>query len=99
LAAFPHTICDGAKLEDRPAQDGIPRLSAESRLSRHWTSSTGARQSGAALAERGDLDEATCRKVEQRIPLKRFGRAAEVAGAGLFLAYDRASYISGQSLE
>ncbi|GAA1851475.1 3-oxoacyl-[acyl-carrier-protein] reductase [Pseudonocardia ailaonensis] len=52
-----------------------------------------------ALTERGDFDDAARKKVVQRIPLQRFGRATEVADAVVFLGSDRASYISGQSLD
>jgi len=36
--------------------------------------------------------------VEQRVPLKRHGKAEEVAYAALFLASDEASYITGQTI-
>ncbi|MGA8849271.1 MAG: SDR family NAD(P)-dependent oxidoreductase [Dehalococcoidia bacterium] len=36
--------------------------------------------------------------VEQRVPLKRHGKAEEVAYAVLFLASDEASYITGQTI-
>ena len=34
----------------------------------------------------------------KRIPLNRFGRSDDVAGAVLFLASDQADYITGQVL-
>lgn len=36
--------------------------------------------------------------VEQRVPLKRLGTPADIAGAALFLASPLASYIIGQTL-
>jgi len=52
-----------------------------------------------ALQERGDFDEHVREQVAREIPMKRFGRAAEVAEAVVFLGSDRASYISGQCLD
>ena len=43
-------------------------------------------------------DEATEKFVEARIPLKRWGRPEEIAGAAVFLASDAASYINGHTL-
>ena len=37
-------------------------------------------------------------KQRERIVLKRFGKPEEVAEAAFFLASDRASYITGQTL-
>jgi 3-oxoacyl-[acyl-carrier protein] reductase len=52
-----------------------------------------------ALHERGDFDDDVREQVKRSIPMKRFGMAAEVAEAVVFLGSDRASYISGQSLD
>jgi 3-oxoacyl-[acyl-carrier protein] reductase len=45
-------------------------------------------------------DEATVRNEELRniIPLKRFGEVADIAGPGLFLLSDVASFITGTEL-
>ncbi|MGW6917519.1 SDR family NAD(P)-dependent oxidoreductase [Kitasatospora sp. NPDC054939] len=45
-----------------------------------------------------DVDAKVRGGLEQRIPLRRLARAAEVADAVHFLASDRASYITGQTL-
>lgn len=55
------------------------------------------------MAERliasGDLGEEALEAARAAIPLRRFGRAADVAEAVCFLASDRAAFISGQMLD
>ena len=43
-------------------------------------------------------DESTEKFIEARIPLKRWGKPEEIAGAAVFLASDAASYINGHTL-
>lgn len=50
------------------------------------------------LVEQGQFNEKRYREMADRIPLKRFGRAEEVAKAILFLASDDASYITGTEI-
>ena len=45
-----------------------------------------------------DLKEDTKKEILENIPLKRFGRAEEVAKVATFLASDKAKYITGQVL-
>ena len=42
------------------------------------------------------LSEDVKKAMGEQIPLKRFGRTEEVAEAAVFLASDRAAYITGQ---
>ncbi len=55
------------------------------------------------MAERliasGDLDDEALAAARAAIPLRRFGRAADIAEAVCFLASDRAAFISGQMLD
>lgn len=55
------------------------------------------------MAERlmasGDLDQVALDAAMSRIPLRRFGRAIDIAEAVCFLASDRARFISGQMLD
>ena len=44
------------------------------------------------------MNEQRVRNVEQRVPLKRHGKAEEVAYTVLFLASPEASYITGQTI-
>lgn len=53
----------------------------------------------ARLIESGDLDEAALSITMQNIPLRRFGRAIDIAEAALFLASDSAGFITGQKLD
>lgn len=45
-----------------------------------------------------DMDEAARKDVLSRIGMKRMGRAEEIASAASFLASERATYITGQTL-
>lgn len=53
----------------------------------------------ARLMESGDLDERALAAATANIPLRRFGSAADVAEAVVFLASERAGFISGQKLD
>jgi len=44
------------------------------------------------------MTEARIRLVEERVPLKRHGKAEETAHTVLFLASPEASYITGQTI-
>jgi 3-oxoacyl-[acyl-carrier protein] reductase len=44
------------------------------------------------------MNERRIKNVEQRVPLKRHGKAEEIAKAVLFLASDDAAYITGQTI-
>ncbi|MFC3572279.1 SDR family NAD(P)-dependent oxidoreductase [Streptomyces yaanensis] len=52
----------------------------------------------ARLMETGELDEAALAVTRRNIPLRRFGGATDIAEAVVFLASDRAGYITGQAL-
>jgi 3-oxoacyl-[acyl-carrier protein] reductase len=51
------------------------------------------------LMASGDLDETALEITKKNIPLRRFGRAADIAEAVCFLASGRANFISGQMLD
>lgn len=51
------------------------------------------------LISSGDLDERALEVTRSNIPLRRFGRAEDVAEAVAFLASARANFISGQKLD
>ena len=46
----------------------------------------------------GIMDEKRIRRAEERVPLKRHGKAEETAQTVLFLASSEASYITGQTI-
>lgn len=46
-----------------------------------------------------DLPEVQVKEYKTQVPMKRFGKPSEVADAVLFLASDKASYITGSTLE
>jgi 3-oxoacyl-[acyl-carrier protein] reductase len=50
------------------------------------------------LISSGDIDERALEAARANIPLRRFGTAADIAEAVLFLASDDAGFISGQKL-
>jgi NAD(P)-dependent dehydrogenase (short-subunit alcohol dehydrogenase family) len=51
------------------------------------------------LIASGSLGDRALDAARARIPLHRFGSAADIAEAVCFLASDRAGYISGQKLD
>jgi NAD(P)-dependent dehydrogenase (short-subunit alcohol dehydrogenase family) len=51
------------------------------------------------LMAAGDLDETALTAAMKNIPLRRFGRARDIAEAVCFLASSRANFISGQMLD
>jgi 3-oxoacyl-[acyl-carrier protein] reductase len=51
------------------------------------------------LIASGDLDERALAVARDRIPLRRFGTAGDIAEAVCFLASDRAKFISGQKID
>jgi len=46
-----------------------------------------------------DLPEMQVKEYKSQVPMKRFGKPSEVADAVLFLASDKASYITGSTIE
>jgi NAD(P)-dependent dehydrogenase (short-subunit alcohol dehydrogenase family) len=54
---------------------------------------------GGRLVDTGELDDAALAVTRRNIPLRRFGNAADIAEAVLFLASDRAGFITGQCLD
>ncbi|EOM74387.1 SDR family oxidoreductase [Rhodococcus rhodnii] len=51
-----------------------------------------------ALRERGVLDEKWESATRAMLPLRRYGKAEDIAAACVFLASDRANYITGEQL-
>ncbi len=51
------------------------------------------------LISSGELDERALEITRANIPLRRFGRAVDIAEAVCFLASDRAGFVSGQKLD
>ncbi|WP_311269546.1 SDR family oxidoreductase [Sphingobium sp. WCS2017Hpa-17] len=50
------------------------------------------------LTERGELDPQWAEDTRKMLALKRWGRAADIANAAVFLASDKAAYVTGQQL-
>lgn len=54
---------------------------------------------GVALIENGDFDPASIEITKRLTPLQRFGLSHEIAEVVAFLASERASYVSGQTID
>ncbi|MBE7324748.1 SDR family oxidoreductase [Nocardioides sp. Y6] len=54
---------------------------------------------GVALIESGNFDPASIEITKRLTPLQRFGLSHEIAEVVAFLASDRASYVSGQTID
>lgn len=83
-------------LADQVAADGI---TVNAILPGHFLTDRQKHLAEIRAKDQGITPEEYLRKSEQVIPMKRYGRAEELANVATFLCSDRASYVTGTSLQ
>lgn len=99
-----HPVRDGLSAAPKGAVEALVRgLAAEEGRFGVRLNCVGPGMLTDGMAERligsGDLDPRALEVAREKIPLRRFGSAADIAEAVCFLASDRAGFVTGQKLD